>query len=86
MATKLIIKNTVSVGFGVLLGQINSLMFNTVAKEVDKIDFFKDNEVDEDFIKNMILASFVSLSVTNFIAYIKDKNKKLEEKLKDNSA
>lgn len=86
MTTKLIVKNTVSVGFGVLLGQINSLMFNTVAKEVDKIDFFKDNEVDEDFIKKMILASFVSISVTNFIAYIKDKNKKLEEKLKDNSA
>ena len=59
MTTKLIVKNTVSVGFGVLLGQINSLMFNTVAKEVDKIDFFKDNEVDEDFIKKMILASFV---------------------------
>lgn len=56
-------------------------MFNIV----DKVDFFKDNEVDEDYIKKLILASFVSISVTNFIAYIKDKDKKMEEKLKDKS-
>ena len=85
MATKLILQNSFIVGFSIILEQLNGLMFNQGAKELGKIDFFKDNGVDDDFLKKTIIATFVAIASSNTISYINFKNDKLKDKIKDDS-